>query len=617
MKLLDTLRSLVTGLGGTKDKSVAQVFGLRLVDAAELNAMHRSDWLARKIVDIIPNDMTREWRDWQAETDQIELIEAVEKAPQINLQVKLNEVLRKARLLGGAGLYLGMKDGTPADPLDVDRVKKDDLLYIHVLTRYEVTAGELVRDIASEWYGLPSYYEINAGGTQNLTPVRIHPSRFVRFVGADILDDRHGTDSTQGWGDSILQVVYDAIQNAASAQQHTASLIPEAKTDVIYIPNLSEYLQNATTTRQLTDRFTYANTIKSMFNMVLLQGTGGTGPNDGGERWEQKQISFAQLPELMRQYLQIASAAADIPITRLLSESPGGLNSTGNSDFRNYYDNISARQKVELSPTLRRYRLDDIIIRSALGSRPEEIFVEWTPLWGLSETEKAEIFAKKATAARTIVGTGGTQPALIPVEAIGEALANELIEDGSLAGLDAAIETYGNIGEQPDEGDDEAAAATTARGREEDTTDAAPRTLCVRRDVINADEIKRWARGQGITDIVPDLHVTICYSRTPLDWIKAGNASEWGSEKNGQMTIPAGGPRVVEPLGGMTAVLMFASSQLCWRHEEIMRAGATHDYDGYQPHVSLTKAAVDLDSVEPYRGPIVLGPEVFEEVKPD
>ena len=105
MKIVDTLRSLVTGLGGAKDKTASQVFGLRLVDAAELNAMHRSDWLARKIVDIIPNDMTRAWRDWQAEGDQIELIEAVEKLPQVNLQVKLNEALRKARLLGGAGLY--------------------------------------------------------------------------------------------------------------------------------------------------------------------------------------------------------------------------------------------------------------------------------------------------------------------------------------------------------------------------------------------------------------------------------------------------------------------------------------------------------------------------------
>ena len=67
----------------------------------------------------------------------------------------------------------------------------------------------------------------------------------------------------------------------------------------------------------------------------------------------------------------------------------------------------------------------------------------------------------------------------------------------------------------------------------------------------------------------------------------------------------------------MTAVLMFASSLLSWRHEEIIRIGASHDFPDYQPHISLTKAAVDLSKVEPYRGKIVLGPEVFEPLKED
>lgn len=67
----------------------------------------------------------------------------------------------------------------------------------------------------------------------------------------------------------------------------------------------------------------------------------------------------------------------------------------------------------------------------------------------------------------------------------------------------------------------------------------------------------------------------------------------------------------------MKAVLLFASSQLCWRHEEIIRAGASHDYPDYTPHISLTKTYVDLSKVVPYRGRIVLGPEIFEEVRED
>jgi hypothetical protein len=55
---------------------------------------------------------------------------------------------------------------------------------------------------------------------------------------------------------------------------------------------------------------------------------------------------------------------------------------------------------------------------------------------------------------------------------------------------------------------------------------------------------------------------------------------------------------------------------LSWRHEDIKRAGASWDHPQYQPHITISwKAAdVDLEKVEPYRGKIVLGPEIFEPI---
>jgi len=87
---------------------------------------------------------------------------------------------------------------------------------------------------------------------------------------------------------------------------------------------------------------------------------------------------------------------------------------------------------------------------------------------------------------------------------------------------------------------------------------------------------------------------------------------------SGELKIGPGGPRVVEPLGPKGAVvLFFASSELSWRHHEIVEAGASWDYESYQPHITLTynpPEGLELDDVEPYRGPITLGPEIFEEV---
>ncbi len=50
-------------------------------------------------------------------------------------------------------------------------------------------------------------------------------------------------------------------------------------------------------------------------------------------------------------------------MTRLLGQSPAGLSATGDSDTRNTYDMIAARQAIDLRPQLE--RLDRILLRSA------------------------------------------------------------------------------------------------------------------------------------------------------------------------------------------------------------------------------------------------------------
>jgi hypothetical protein len=49
------------------------------------------------------------------------------------------------------------------------------------------------------------------------------------------------------------------------------------------------------------------------------------------------------------------------------------------------------------------------------------------------------------------------------------------------------------------------------------------------------------------------------------------------------------------------------------------RNGASFDFEEYQPHVTITYQGGDLDlsKVEPYRGKLVFGPEIFSEVVED
>ncbi len=161
-----------------------------------------------------------------------------------------------------------------------------------------------------------------------------------------------------------------------------------------------------------------------------------------------------------------------------------------------------------------------------------------------------------------------------------------------------------------------AAQPTPATGPEAKAS--APRTLYVSRQLLNATEFLRWAREQGFKTplAAADLHVTIAYSRTPIDWMEVGQA--WTGD-SGQIVVPPGGPRIVEAMGpdkGAAVALKFVSGELEWRHEQIMAAGGSHDFPSYQPHVTITydPGDVDLASVQPFEGKLVFGPERFREI---
>lgn len=149
-----------------------------------------------------------------------------------------------------------------------------------------------------------------------------------------------------------------------------------------------------------------------------------------------------------------------------------------------------------------------------------------------------------------------------------------------------------------------------AGGLVEDGTSS---SLYVSRPVLNGAEIYRWAKENGIKGRVPaaELHITICYSRKPLDWMQVGEP--WDSE----LTIAAGGPRRLECFKDSLVIELSARS-LKYRHQEIIEAGGSHDFGEYRPHLTIAQGYEKAPAgVTPFLGAIKLGPEIFEEVKDD
>jgi len=436
----DSLTNLVNGLGTIKDPYSYTRYNYNLLDRTQLEAAYRSDWLARTIVDAPAEDATREWRDWQTDQAKIEKLENAEK--QFDLQRKLKRALILARLFGGSAIVMGVNQGRAEEPLEIDRVKADSLRFIEVFHQFELTPGQLIRDIESPWFNKPEHYrlgtEISNVNKKDITPgVLIHPSRVIALTGHDIPDLRAAGMAV--WGDSVLQVVDDAIKATGTVVGGIAAMIGDSKMDVIKIPGLSKHLADEELSNKMIERFMVANQMKSSVNTLLL---------DEKESWERIQTSFGSLPQLMEQFITVAAGAARIPVTRLIGSSKGtgsGLGTTGGeTDIRNYYDDISSMQRNELSPILT--PLDEVFIRSVLGTEDDSIYYEWSPLWQLTETEKADIANKKAVTTQADVSM-----ALINPDVLREVRINQLIEDATYPGIEDAIDEFGSEPEEPTE----------------------------------------------------------------------------------------------------------------------------------------------------------------------
>lgn len=420
---IDGLSNLVSGLGANNAKASESYYSLDFDPVQADAAFYTSTWYG-KILQIPVDDATRKWRSWNAEKDQIEAIEAEEN--RLSLRLKVHEALLVARHCGGAAIVVGGLNGNPRSPLG--SVPKGSLKFLHVLARDEISPRGITSDPYSPYFRQPEFWQINN--------TLVHPSRVIIFNGRrpprPVLGD-------QFWGVGIWSHLADSVMASDTGAAILVALMHEAKVDIIKIPGLTEGLANEVTTDEHLRRWKMVAQMKSIANVLMLDAGDGEG---AGEEWNQKQISFQTIPEVQQMLLKIMAGAADIPVTRLLGEQQTGLSGADSGSLRNYYDAVTAEQELRLTPALA--PLDDMLIQSALGSRPPEIWYQWNPLWQLTETEKAEIDKTESEAALNYVESN-----LLPIKALEKAVQNRMIESGRWPGLEKALVEHPNTEPRP------------------------------------------------------------------------------------------------------------------------------------------------------------------------
>ncbi|RLC88285.1 MAG: hypothetical protein DRJ03_03290 [Chloroflexi bacterium] len=370
-KISDGFNNLLKGIGGSKDPRMNASFTRdRILDKETLSVVYAQNWLAAKVVDAPVDDATREWIEIISEGEDDQQVDTVtERIKCLELKTKLNTAFKWARVYGGAAIVIIIDGDDITQPLDIETIRPGSLSNFVVLDRYNAYPDKINRDVLHPNFGMPDDYILARAG------VNAHYTRVIRVPG--VLTTFRDLEIQQYWGNSVFTRILDPIMDSQSVSNNIASMIYEANVDVYKIKGLNTLVASSNEKKALA-RIELAHKMKSSINGIAL---------DAEDGYEKKSNVFTQLPEIDDRFLQKVAGASAIPATRLLGTAPAGMNATGESDMRNYYESVGAFQNNQFAPALD-YSLR--IISRDLGLK-EDIQYRFHPLQQLTKKEQAEV----------------------------------------------------------------------------------------------------------------------------------------------------------------------------------------------------------------------------------
>jgi len=198
----------------------------------------------------------------------------------------------------------------------------------------------------------------------------VHHSRIVRFIGCDLPEWEWQAETY--WGSSIIENVYEELKKRDNTSANIAGLIFLANLRVLKMDDLGEMLGgvNAQVSQAFYQTISAQNWLQNNFGMYCMS------KEDDFQQFQLQ--NFNGLNDIYESFMLDLAGACNIPVTKLFGRSPAGMNSTGESDLRNYYDVIEQEQEARLRPALE--KLLPVMCMSTLGYIPEDLDFQFNPV---------------------------------------------------------------------------------------------------------------------------------------------------------------------------------------------------------------------------------------------
>lgn len=363
-----------------------------------LEAMYRESWICGAAVDYVADDMTQGGIEINS-TLQPEKVDQIHEAMEdLSIWPSLTSTIKWSRLYGSACALIMVEGQDLKTPLRLETVGPGQFKGLLPLDRWQLlpSIGNLIKDLSPQM-GMPKFYDALPDAILP-TLGRIHHSRVIRFDGIELPHYQKTIDNL--WGESVLERLYDRLVAFDSTSQGIAQLVYRAYLRTLKVDGLREIIA--------AGGQAYQGLLKNIEMIRQFQSSEGITLLDKNDDFETHSYTFAGLDDALLQFGQQLSGALEMPLVRLFGQSPAGLNSTGESDLRTYYDGIRKKQNTRMRGPLK--KILQMVSQSELGEPlPEGFSFTFNPLWQVTELEKSQIAAADTNSAVTAYESGLVQ----------------------------------------------------------------------------------------------------------------------------------------------------------------------------------------------------------------
>lgn len=331
--------------------------------------------LIQTIIDVPVNDGLRGGIEIQTELLNEDEISKLQKHMDRSQDLKtVGQGQRWSRLYGG-GAILIITNEDAHKPFDVNNIKKGDPVDFKAVEMWELysdqdnipeTDGRMGDNLQVENKEHFVYYGKKVHSSRVMLIKGLEPPSFIR-------------PRLRGWGVSVVEAIVPSINQYLKATNLSFEVLDEFKLDIFKMKNLVNTLIDPSGTAKVKQRVDLANKEKNYQNAIVM---------DAEDDYQQKQLSFAGLGDVMQGIrLQVASDLR-MPLTKLFGISSAGF-SSGEDDIENYNSMIESDIRTKAKWDI--LKIVEIRCMELFGHVPEDLEISFQPLRVLSSEQEENV----------------------------------------------------------------------------------------------------------------------------------------------------------------------------------------------------------------------------------